>query len=194
MTDSIRRSNRGPAAAAGNRAAILAAARRVFAEQGYHAPLSAVAREAGVGQGVLYRHFRSRLDLAFATFESNFVEFEELAADPDPGTLRRMWIRLIELTVEESAFIEMIVEARRSLPDFRAGDRMRGLLEGPLSRAVAAGLVDPRVSTADLMLGPRIAYGIVATAVDGADRDEVLATVSRVLERAHLLPQLRRDA
>jgi AcrR family transcriptional regulator len=65
------RVNRGPSAAAENRAALIAAARAVFATAGYDAPLSAVARRAGVGQGSLYRHFPNRMSLAVAVFEDN---------------------------------------------------------------------------------------------------------------------------
>ncbi|HAN25892.1 MAG TPA: TetR/AcrR family transcriptional regulator, partial [Microbacterium ginsengisoli] len=60
------RPNRGRAAGPANRAALLAAAREVFGEQGLSAPLSAVARRAGVGQGSLYRHFPTRTALAAA--------------------------------------------------------------------------------------------------------------------------------
>ncbi|WP_372341793.1 TetR family transcriptional regulator [Nocardia sp. CC213A] len=45
------RRNKGPGAAAGNRAAIVAAARILFAESGFDVPMSAIARAAGVGQG-----------------------------------------------------------------------------------------------------------------------------------------------
>ena len=71
-----RRINRGPAAAAENRRAVLAAARELFAERGYEVPMQAIAKRAGVGQGVLYRHFPKRLDLALAVFEENFVRLE----------------------------------------------------------------------------------------------------------------------
>lgn len=76
------RPNRGRAAGDRNRQALVAAARRVFAAGGLAAPLSAVARAAGVGQGSLYRHFPDRIDLAVAAFEHNVTELEELAADP----------------------------------------------------------------------------------------------------------------
>lgn len=58
------RANRGPAAAAENRAAIIKAAGEVFAEQGLGAPLNSIAKRAGVGQGSLYRHFPTRASLA----------------------------------------------------------------------------------------------------------------------------------
>ncbi len=74
------RTNRGPAAAAGNRQAILRSARRLFAEQGFLVPLTAIAREAGVGQGVLYRHFPTRMALALAVFDENLTRVEQVAA------------------------------------------------------------------------------------------------------------------
>src|SRR5260370_3741603 len=43
-----------------NRAAILAAARDVFAEQGLEAPLEEIAARAGVGIATLYRRFPDR--------------------------------------------------------------------------------------------------------------------------------------
>ena len=50
--------------AARNRDLLVAAAREVLAEQGLDAPMSAVAKRAGVGQGTLYRHLPDRLTLA----------------------------------------------------------------------------------------------------------------------------------
>ncbi|MNM78816.1 HTH-type transcriptional repressor KstR [compost metagenome] len=49
---------------AGNREAILAAARRLVAAGGYrNAPITAVAAEAGVSTGLIYRHFPSKAEL-----------------------------------------------------------------------------------------------------------------------------------
>ncbi|HQV92079.1 MAG TPA: helix-turn-helix domain-containing protein, partial [Phycicoccus sp.] len=81
--------NRGPAAGPANRAALIAAARQLMAEQGVQVPLSRIAQEAGVGQGVLYRHFPTRLSLALAVFEDNFTELEGLAAQEDPQAYLR---------------------------------------------------------------------------------------------------------
>ena len=172
------RVNRGPAAAAGNRRAILAAARRLFAERGYHVPLSAIAQEAGTGQGVLYRHFPTRLDLARAVFETHLEELTAVAHDDAPDTFVRLWSRLLDLVVEESAFVEMVVDARRSMPDYDGGHRLRVLVEETLPRAQRAGLVAPALTTADVLLAVRMAYGIVATSEGGED---VRALVDGVL-------------
>jgi AcrR family transcriptional regulator len=182
-----RKSNRGPAAAADNRRAILAAARRVFGEHGYHAPLSAVAKEAGVGQGVLYRHFPTRLELAFAVFEGHWVDYEQLSADPDPTAFQRLWSLLIDRTISEAAFVEMAVVARRTAADYPGADRLRGLLGPPLERARAAGLVDPALTVDDVMLAQRMAFGIVVTAIDTAD---LPALVAQGLAVAGRLPAL----
>lgn len=165
--------NRGPAAAAGNRLAILTAARRLFAERGYHVPLHTVAKEAGIGQGVLYRHFPTRLDLALAVFETRFTELTALADDDADDSFVRLWSRLLDLVVEESAFVEMIVDARRSLPDYDGGRRLRALVDATLPRAQAAGRVAPHLGTADVLLAVRMAYGIVAT----SEGDEDVRTV-----------------
>ena len=163
------------------------AAREVFGERGYDAPLSAVAQRAGVGQGVLYRHFPSRLDLAFAAFESHWLEFEEIASDHSPDVLFRMWQRLIELAIQERAFIEMFVDQRRQHADYDGATRMQALLSGPLDRAIDAGRVDATLTTEDLMLGVAMAYGVVVTTIE---QDGLADTVARALTRAALLPPL----
>ena len=167
MATRTRESNRGPAAAADNRRAILAAAKRLFAQRGYHVPLNAVAREAGVGQGVLYRHFGSRLDLAFAVFEDNFTELESLAAQADQDTFDRLWARLVDYTIDATAFIEMVVDARRTIPDYDGDARVARLVETALAPAHAAGRhLD--VDAEQVQLALRMVHGVVVTSPDPA--------------------------
>jgi AcrR family transcriptional regulator len=51
-----------------NRMAIIEAARQVYGERGLEAPLDDIARQAGVGNATLYRHFPSRCELVAAVF------------------------------------------------------------------------------------------------------------------------------
>ena len=51
-----------------NLAAVLQAAKEVFAESGVDAPVRAIAARAGVGVGTIYRHFPQRSDLVAAVF------------------------------------------------------------------------------------------------------------------------------
>ncbi|MBN8882325.1 MAG: helix-turn-helix transcriptional regulator [Salana multivorans] len=172
--------NRGPAAAAANRAAILAAAQRLFASEGFLVPLSAIAREAGVGQGVLYRHFRGRTDLADAVFEDNLVALEETAASAGPGVFAALWRELLEHTVTASAFVELVLQTRHAaVAHDRSRDgshavphavphdgarRLADLVGVALARSRAAGELDADLTTDDVLLAWRMAFGIVTTA------------------------------
>lgn len=149
---------------------MLDSARRLFAERGYRVPLNAIARDAGVGQGSLYRHFPTRLDLALAIFEDNYAELERIAEqDTGLGGFRRLWLRLIELTLESKAFVELAVDARRELADSGYGERLLRILEPPLATAQAAGEVNPQLTVEDLALVHRMVYGVIVTELD-ADR------------------------
>src|SRR5215213_9938800 len=60
--------------AARNRAAIVEAARAVFAEDGLDASLEEIAQRAGTGSATLYRRFPTREDLVAAVFGERMAE------------------------------------------------------------------------------------------------------------------------
>jgi TetR/AcrR family transcriptional regulator len=67
---------------AGARAAILAAAGRIFARAGLEgARTDAIARSAGVNKAMLYYYFRSKDRLYLAVLEEHFVEFHRRAME-----------------------------------------------------------------------------------------------------------------
>jgi AcrR family transcriptional regulator len=181
MPPTTRQRNRGPAAAADNRAALVAAGRRLFAEQGYAVPLSAVARAAGVGQGVLYRHFPARTDLALAVFSDNIDEIEQLAAaHPGPDGFLVLWRRVVEHMLESSAFVDALIHAG-DLPEWSGAERLERVLAGPLGLARAAGLVDDRLTPDDVLLLLRLLYGVVVTAPDRTTaRDSLVRALTLV--------------
>lgn len=160
--------NLGPRAAAGNRAALLAAAREVFGSAGTAAPLSAVAKRAGVGQGSLYRHFPERIDLVVAVFEEQIVAVEELAAAPG--------IKLPDLlglvtrhAVDSVAFVDLV---RPGVPDSRLlplGDRVAVVLATRLDDAIASGEAPPGTTSDDLLLAVSMVAGGLS-GVEEADR------------------------
>ncbi|GCE78064.1 TetR/AcrR family transcriptional regulator [Cellulomonas biazotea] len=178
------RVNRGPAAAADNRRAILTAARRLFAERGFHVPLSVVAKEARIGQGVMYRHFPTRFDLAFAVFEDHFEDLETAASATGPDAFHRLWAMLVEFTVDDAAFVEMVVDARRNAPDYDGDRRLRALVDRALATSHAAATVDPALTSDTVLLAWRMCFGVVVTAPE-PDADVVHA---RVREARALLP------
>ena len=67
---------------------LVVAAREVFAPQGSDASMEAIALQAGVGAGTLYRHFPSRIDLVEAVYR-NDVEELMLAAEKAVANFRR---------------------------------------------------------------------------------------------------------
>ena len=73
-----------------NRAAVLSAAREVFAEEGLDAPLEEIAHRAGVGIATLYRRFPARKQLVAAALACEISKYAEAAeralAEPDPWT------------------------------------------------------------------------------------------------------------
>ena len=64
-----------------NRERVLEAAKAVFSAGGADASLEAVAREAGVGIGTLYRHFPTRESLYEAVYRREVEQLGELAEE-----------------------------------------------------------------------------------------------------------------
>ncbi|KPV48990.1 hypothetical protein SE17_35115, partial [Kouleothrix aurantiaca] len=61
-----------------NREALLAVAKRLFAEQGVEATsMAEIAREAGVGQGTLYRHFADKAAVCQGLIGEDLDAFQE---------------------------------------------------------------------------------------------------------------------
>jgi TetR/AcrR family transcriptional regulator len=110
------------------RAALLETACRLFSEGSYRGTTTAeIAREAGVTEPVLYRHFSSKRDLYLAclanAWEGVRVMWEEaLAAEPDPA----LWIATMG-----RAFIESETE--------------RPLISHLWVQALAEGSEDPEI-------------------------------------------------
>ena len=171
-----KRGNRGPAAGPENRRAILVAARQLFAEQGFRVPLSVIGRAAGVSQGVLYRHFRGRLDLAIAVFEDNLLELESLVTGG--ADFFALWTRLVDMVIESEAFVEMVVTERDELPDSASVPRLRAVLSEPLARAQERGAMDAHWTVGDLELSLAMLQGALLSAPQGTD---VQALAARAL-------------
>ncbi|MGA5048887.1 TetR/AcrR family transcriptional regulator [Streptomyces arboris] len=167
-----RPANDGPKAAARNRAALIAAAREVYAEHGLDAPLSGIARRAGVGQGVLYRHFPDRAALADAVLEENVREVEQAAAAAGATLDGVLGVLTWHLT-ESAAFIDLLHADRIG---GRAEDRTDGVQAhaSALSERVARSLrghltADHRLGGSDDLM---LAVAMVSGAVTGPTREE----------------------
>ncbi|MFJ8863757.1 TetR/AcrR family transcriptional regulator [Streptomyces sp. NPDC102451] len=142
-----------------NRDRLLEATREVFADQGINAPMTSVARRAGVGVATLYRHFPTRDDLARAAFTGQMsactAALTRAAADPDPW---RAFTDLIEtvcrLQREERGFPAAFI-ASFSPDDVDAAyerepSDLQEDLKALVRRAQAAGVLRPDFHPADL--------------------------------------------
>jgi AcrR family transcriptional regulator len=136
--------------AARNRAAIVAVARDVFAEQGLEAPLEAIAARAGVGIATLYRRFPTREKLVAAALVEKIAAYAEAAeqalavADPWQG-FAGFVLRSCELQAGDrglSDLLSMTLSADEHVEQLRrtANDRVivlidRAMAQGPRARA-----------------------------------------------------------
>jgi AcrR family transcriptional regulator len=123
-----------------NRRLILTAARELFAQRGLDAPFEAVAREADVGVGTLYRHFPNRQTLIEGLFVdaleriSRIVE-ESLSAERGWDGLRHFMVEMLELQSRDRGLREVITLARKTADPDRG--LMRARLIDPLKQLVA---------------------------------------------------------
>ncbi|KQY96801.1 hypothetical protein ASD19_09620 [Microbacterium sp. Root53] len=157
-----RRPNRGPAAAAGNRRALIAAAREIFAAEGPAVPFTAIAKRAGVGQGTLYRHFPDRVSLAVAVFEENVVALEDELRDD--GTIADLLDRIVEQATASTALVQLLLGRETDPRTVELASRFEGLVATLIERDRAAGRIGAHVEPADVAIAvSMLAHELAAT-------------------------------
>ncbi|MFX0578549.1 TetR family transcriptional regulator [Nocardia nepalensis] len=157
-----RRANPGPKAAADNRAALLRAARTVFAENGFDAPFSLIARAAGVGQGVLYRHFPTKESIALAVFEENIAEIEVLAAD-QATTVEDVLAVIVDQLTTSAAFIAMIYPTNTEDEQLlQVAWRLLGLIAQKLDDPRQRGGIRADITATDVVLAVAMLAALLA--------------------------------
>jgi AcrR family transcriptional regulator len=182
MAVAPRRANRGPRAAPGNRAALIRAARLVFAENGFDAPLSSIARAAGVGQGVLYRHFPNRESIALAVFEENISEVETIAADPD-ATVDHVLAVIVAQLASSAAFIAMLDPAGTDDPRlFQVAWRLINLINRKLDDPDRRGALRADVTASDVIMAIAMLAAMLANTAPPS-REETAIRAWSLLER-----------
>ena len=172
------RLNRGPAAAAENRAALIRAAAEVFAEQGLDAPLNAIAKRAGVGQGSLYRHFPTRASLALAAFDDGLSEIEALVASG--GTLAEVLAMVTHQAMASVAFLEIMVPLAHEPSVSSLETRIRAIVDATIEEGLASGTVPPHYTADDTLLAIRMVSGVLGGTTDD-ERAAVVAGAWRLL-------------
>ena len=153
------RSTRKPRAdSVRNRERVLQAAKAVFAAGGPEASLEAVARQAGVGVGTLYRHFPTRQALFEAVYRHEVEQLVELAeqlrTDLPPLEALRGWMRanvaFVATKKGMSTALAIAVHAGSDLTAYSM-DRLGGALETLVRRAVEAGVIRDDIGAEDIL-------------------------------------------
>ena len=167
-----------------NRERLISCGRRIFAEQGPDAPLEAVAQAASVSRTTLYRHFRTREELAAAVLEENVASIEARAAELRGHT--RGIVDLFDFVLDQQRDNGALVQvlARSDLtPLIPLSHRTVAAFEPLLEEGLRQGVVHPDVQIRDVMIAfPMAAEAIVDAARTGDVMDQrVRAMLHRAL-------------
>jgi AcrR family transcriptional regulator len=141
-----------------NRERVLEAAKAVFSAGGADASLEAVAREAGVGIGTLYRHFPTREALYEAVYRREVEQLGDLAEDlksaASPVEALRRWLRAnVEFVATKKGMAAALALAAGPPSELTAFsyERLTRAVGTLLDRAVASGELRPDISAEDLL-------------------------------------------
>lgn len=140
-------------------AALLEAAKAVFADSGVDAPVRMIAEKAGVGVGTVYRHFPQRSDLIVAVFRNEVDACADAASRMSaryaPGEALDRWLkRFIDFVATKRGFSAALHSgdpAYESLPNYVL-DHLAPALDGLLGAAAATGEIRSDVEPVDLLL------------------------------------------
>jgi AcrR family transcriptional regulator len=150
-----------------NREAILAAARKLFADTA-DVRMCEVARRAGVGQATLYRNFPDRRSLAAAILAEHMERIEQIAAE-HAGDPDAVFVVLRSILDSMARFYSLGELAREDAclgsERERSRRRLAELMNEPLRQAKAIGTVRCPVTIADLLL----VVAMVRGAMEDAD-------------------------
>ena len=179
-----------------NRELLVAAARNVFSAQGAAASMEAIAKEAGVGVGTLYRHFPNRLDLVEAVYQTDVEELSETAQrvvtelEPWPA-VEAFFEAYLSYARTKKTLLDELHQAFEKNPDLRS--RARGLIESSfdlvIDRAKEAGAVRSDIDGSDVMqlvspvctnasVGPEQAGRLLRMILDGLRADAARSVIA----------------
>jgi len=150
---------------------VLQAAMTVFAKSGVDAPMRAIAAEAGVGVGTLYRHFPQRSDMIKAIIQREVDACVEaaatLSAAHTPEEALGLWVeRLVDFVGTKRGLGPALHSgdpAYQSLPDYVEG-QLTPALQGLLDTAAAAGAIRTGINARELLFA---CLRLAAPASDG---------------------------
>ena len=142
---------------------LIAAARDVFAKEGGGASMEAIAREAGVGVGTLYRHFPQRIDVVEAVYRDDVDHLaataDQVIAELEPWPAVVSFLEaFLRYAQGKRTFLNELHEAFDKHPDLklRSKERIDDAMDRIVRRAQDAGAIRTDVNGAEIMqlVGP----------------------------------------
>jgi AcrR family transcriptional regulator len=143
---------------------ILATAERLFAERGFDRTSTArIAAAAGVPHGLIFYHFKTKMDLLLAvTRDDRWSAVEDVVPPLAPGTalpsaVRALWQRMSAVLGEPSAARKIILQEAGAHPEIRARaleyqDRITAMVADYLARASESAAPGPAHEAAARLL------------------------------------------
>ncbi|MEV4759596.1 helix-turn-helix domain-containing protein [Micromonospora sp. NPDC049559] len=166
-----------------NRARILAAAERVFAEAGPEASTEEVARRAGVAIGTVFRHFPTKHELLRALLKRLLRQVTddaaELVAYGDPaGALFEFFGRLVERAAANRAVVGLLSAEGTDVPVGAPLGSLADAVGELLARAQRAGAVRAEIRLDEVLaLLESVCQGALRGGWDSDLRRRTLAVV-----------------
>jgi AcrR family transcriptional regulator len=145
-----------------NREAVMAAAKKLFADQGLDAQMPDVARRAKVGVGTVYRHFPTKDDLIAALvaerFERLAAKAREVLEAEDPWEGVADFIRFAaQIQADDRGLCEVMGSRPEVMDGAARGAGLPELCERLVERAQLSGQLRPDLTWEDI---PMIACGL----------------------------------
>jgi AcrR family transcriptional regulator len=174
-----------------NRASILEAAQRHFLAHGVGTSLEAVAKEAGIGAGTLYRHFPTREALLAGVLQLRAEELvarrTQIAQVLDPDEALRQWMRALEdyFSAFNGLPEPLLAAAREREPDNPLTlpcDQLIAITSKYLEAAQIQGYARPSLKGYDLFLATASVAWIKGT---GAADNASLNALHAILETGY---------
>ncbi len=159
-----------------NRERLLDVAVRAFSQDGPDVTLDAIAKEAGVGIGTLYRHFPTREALIEAAYRNELAKLcdaaAELADAMPPDVAMRTWMdRFVDYLATKRGMADALraVIASGANPYAHSRDRLLGAIGTLLDAGGRAGTLRRDVAAEDVLTGVN---GICLAAGEPAQREQ----------------------
>src|SRR6266545_6444910 len=167
-----------------NRDKLLDVAVRAFSQDGPDVTLEAIAKEAGVGIGTLYRHFPTREALIEAAYRNELAAVcdasPELLATMPPAEALRTWMdRFVDYMTRKMGMADALraVIASGANPYAQSRELLVGAIKPLLDAGAADGVIRADVSADDVL----VSLSGVALAA-GAKRDQADRLLNLLLD------------